>query len=100
MKRGQAYTTYVVLGRDWVTQVLVASHKDRLEIKPFVFPIMGAFPYKGYFEEEDAMRTFANVRLTDRRPFAEGVGEIWTIQDASPHCVLFAPFEIWRHEGV
>lgn len=61
MKRGSAYKTYVDLGRDWVTQVLVASHKDKLEIKPFKFPIMGAFPYKGYFEEEDALREEAEL---------------------------------------
>jgi len=55
MKRGAAYRSYVDLGRDWVTQVLVAAPRDKLELIPFEFPIMGAFPYKGYFQEEDAI---------------------------------------------
>ncbi len=56
MKRGAAYRSYIDLGRDWVTQVLVAAPRDKLELLPFEFPIMGAFPYKGYFQEEDAIK--------------------------------------------
>lgn len=54
MKIGASYRKYVELDRDWVTKIIFAAEKDRLEIKKFEFPIVGAFPYKGFFDEEDA----------------------------------------------
>ena len=54
MKVGASYRKYVELNRDWVTKVVIAAEKDRLEIKKFEFPIVGSFPYKGFFDEEDA----------------------------------------------
>jgi predicted aminopeptidase len=54
MKVGASYKKYVELNRDWVTKVVFAAHRDRLEAKKFEFPIVGSFPYKGFFDEEDA----------------------------------------------
>jgi predicted aminopeptidase len=54
MKVGASYRKYVELNRDWVTKVIFAAKKDQLEIKKFEFPIVGSFPYKGFFDEEDA----------------------------------------------
>ena len=54
MKVGASYKKYIELNRDWVTKVVFAAQKDRLEIKKFEFPIVGSFPYKGFFDEEDA----------------------------------------------
>ena len=54
MKVGASYRKYIELNRDWVTKIVIAAKKDRLEIKKFEFPIVGAFPYKGFFDEEDA----------------------------------------------
>ncbi len=54
LKTKGSYKNFVELDRDWVTKVVIAAKKDKLELHQFQFPIVGAFPYKGYFDEEDA----------------------------------------------
>ncbi len=56
MKTGQSYRKYVDLKRNYLTQVVMAAHKDRLESFLFTFPVVGAVPYKGYFDESDAIK--------------------------------------------
>lgn len=56
MKVGRSYQSYVDLKRSYVTQVVMAAYKDRLESYFFKFPIVGAVPYKGYFDEKDAIK--------------------------------------------
>lgn len=51
---GDAYTQFTQLESDTLAMVLSAAEKDRLVPKTWWFPIVGAVPYKGYFDEEDA----------------------------------------------
>jgi predicted aminopeptidase len=51
---GDAYTQYTQLESDTLAMVLSAAEKDRLVPKTWWFPIVGAVPYKGYFDEGDA----------------------------------------------
>ena len=45
------YRTYVDLKRPYVIWSLTVAKKDMLEIQEFSFPIVGSFPYLGFFSE-------------------------------------------------
>ena len=48
------YTTYVDIGRGPVSWNLVVCPKDRLEPLEWSYPIVGAVPYRGYFDRAKA----------------------------------------------
>ncbi|XGC81482.1 aminopeptidase [Bdellovibrio bacteriovorus] len=48
------YTSYVELDRPYVTYVVSAAPRWKLEHYQWSYPFMGKMPYKGYFKEEDA----------------------------------------------
>jgi len=52
---GDSYTTFARLDRDTLAMILSASHRDRFASKTWSYPIVGSFPYKGYFDLEDAL---------------------------------------------
>lgn len=56
MRTGRSYRKFVNLDRPWVTQIVMAAPKDKLESYLFRYPIFGGLPYKGFFDEEDAIR--------------------------------------------
>ena len=62
LKAGKSFTTYSRLDRDTLVLVLSAAYRDRLERKTWWFPIVGRFPYKGFFDFEDAKRTATTMR--------------------------------------
>ena len=53
---GESFTTFSQLDRDTLVLVLSAAYRDRLERKTWSFPIVGRFPYKGYFDFDEARR--------------------------------------------
>ena len=55
MNTGRSYRKFIQLDRDWVTQIVIAAQRDRLEPYLFHYPIVGDLPYKGYFDEADAI---------------------------------------------
>lgn len=55
LKVGRAYTKYLKLNRDWVSQIVMASDKDKLNQYMFDFPVVGKLPYKGFFDESEAI---------------------------------------------
>lgn len=54
LKPTKNYTTYVELGRPYVTYVVSAAEKWKLKTYQWSYPFMGKMPYKGYFNEADA----------------------------------------------
>lgn len=57
LKTGKSFTQYSRLDRDTLVLVLSAAYRDRLERKTWWFPVVGTFPYKGFFDFDEARRT-------------------------------------------
>lgn len=55
MNIGTSYTTFTKLDRDTLALILSASPKDQLEPKTWWFPLIGRFPYRGFFDKNEAL---------------------------------------------
>ncbi len=62
LKAGKSFTTFSKLERDTLVLVLSAAYRDRLERKTWSFPVVGRFPYKGYFDFAEAKQEAAKLR--------------------------------------
>ncbi len=62
LNAGESFTTYSKLDRDTLVLVVSATYRDRLERKTWWFPVVGRFPYKGFFDFKDAQRTAEKLR--------------------------------------
>ncbi len=62
LKAGESFTTFSQLDRDTLVLVLSAAYRDRLERKTWSFPVVGRFPYKGYFDFAEARREAEKLR--------------------------------------
>ena len=51
---GDSYTSFTQLDKDTLALVLSAAHRDRLEPLTWWFPIVGRFPYRGFFDWDEA----------------------------------------------
>ncbi len=56
LKEDRNYTKYVELERDYLVDVISASEKDSFTPYIWSYCFFGSFPYKGFFEREDAER--------------------------------------------
>lgn len=54
---GESFTTYSALERDTLVLVLSAARRDTLAAYTWWFPVVGRFPYKGFFDFAQARRT-------------------------------------------
>ena len=52
---GDSYTSFTKLDSDTLAHILSAARRDRLEFRTWWFPVVGRFPYKGFFELDDAL---------------------------------------------
>lgn len=59
---GESFTTFSQLDRDTLVLVVSAAYRDRLERKTWSFPVVGRFPYKGFFDFGEAARTAERLR--------------------------------------
>lgn len=53
---GNSYTSFTQLQSDTLALVLSAAYRDRLASKTWWFPIVGHVPYRGFFDEGDALK--------------------------------------------
>lgn len=56
LARSRNYTTFCDIGEGPVSWQLTAAPKDRLEPVRWNYPVVGRFPYRGYFDLERAKR--------------------------------------------
>lgn len=66
------FNTYVELNRPYVSYLLIASKKDEIKAKTWWFPIVGSFPYKGYFSEKKALKAAKSLN-SNYDTFVRGV---------------------------
>jgi predicted aminopeptidase len=59
------YTRYVQLDRDYLAAVVSASAKDSFKRHEWHFPVVGAMPYKGFFDVEDARKERKKLEKKD-----------------------------------
>jgi predicted aminopeptidase len=59
---GDQYTRYVDWPGDRIVTTLVRTRAGTLEAVPYRFPLVGALPYKGYFDFERAERAAERLR--------------------------------------
>jgi predicted aminopeptidase len=59
------YTRYVQLDRSYLAAVVSASAKDSFNRHEWRFPVVGAMPYKGFFNVEDARRERTKLEKKD-----------------------------------
>ena len=52
---GRSYTSFTQLESDTLAHILSAARRDRLEPRTWWFPVVGRFPYKGFFDLDDAL---------------------------------------------
>jgi predicted aminopeptidase len=57
LKADESFTTFSQLDRDTLVLVVSAAYPDRLARKTWWFPVVGTFPYKGFFDFAEARRT-------------------------------------------
>jgi predicted aminopeptidase len=56
------YTSYVDWPGDRIITSIVVTEPGSVEARPFRFPIIGSAPYKGYFDEERALKEAERLR--------------------------------------
>ncbi|MBK6486336.1 MAG: aminopeptidase [Gemmatimonadetes bacterium] len=59
---GESFTTYSRLERDTLVLLLSAARRDTLAPFTWWFPVVGRFPYKGFFDHAQAVRIAASMR--------------------------------------
>lgn len=62
LNAGESFSTFSQLDRDTLVLVVSAAYRDRLERKMWWFPVVGSFPYKGFFNFDEALRTADDLR--------------------------------------
>ncbi|MDR1127528.1 MAG: aminopeptidase [Treponema sp.] len=65
LKNTKNYTRYVEIDRDYLALVVSASAKDSFSPYLWRFPIVGAVPYKGFFEDADARIEVEKLKRED-----------------------------------
>jgi predicted aminopeptidase len=79
LKESKNYTKYVELDRDYLAAVVSASAKDSFTRYEWHFPVVGAVPYKGFFNVEDARKERAKLEKKDLDVWVRGVDAFSTL---------------------
>lgn len=73
LKVDKNYSTFVKLNRPYVSYVVSAAPKWKLETYRWSFPIVGKVPYKGYFNEQDALEEESDLKKQGYDTYVRGV---------------------------
>ncbi len=79
LKPTKNYTKFVLLDRPYVTYVVNAAPKWKLETYKWRYPIIGAMPYKGFFNEADAKAEEVLLQKEDLDTYMRGVSAYSTL---------------------
>lgn len=78
LKVDQIYTSYVKLNRPYVTWVVSASVRNKIQSHLWSFPIVGKMPYKGFFSEAKALEE-EKTMLATMDTYVRGVSAYSTL---------------------
>lgn len=73
------YTTYVQLDRPVANWVLVAAPQDSLDPKQWCFPVVGCFPYMGFFDRGLAQEWEASLKTQGFDTYIRGAAAYSTL---------------------
>ncbi|NMC62629.1 MAG: aminopeptidase [SAR324 cluster bacterium] len=79
LNMGDSFTRYYQLDRDVFAWVLMASKKDSFTLVHWWYPIVGSFPYKGYFSKESAEELAKELELEGYETWLRGTDAISTL---------------------
>jgi predicted aminopeptidase len=79
LKKNANYASYVKLERPYVSYVVSAAEKDRLEQHLWSFPIVGDVPYKGFFNPDDAKAEASDLKKKGFDTYVRGVSAYSTL---------------------
>lgn len=79
LKPTQNYTSYVQLDRPYVTYVVSAAPKNELTHHLWSYPLVGAMPYKGFFDPGDAKEEAEKLRKQGLDTYVRGVSAYSTL---------------------
>jgi len=73
------YTRYVEIDRNYLAAIVSASEKDSFKRHEWHFPVVGAMPYKGFFNVKDAQKERAKLEKKDLDVWVRGVDAFSTL---------------------
>jgi predicted aminopeptidase len=79
LKKSENYTTFVLLDRPYVSWVVSAAPKWKLEHHQWSYPIVGKMPYKGFAAEDDAEEEKKKLEKDNLDVFLRGVSAYSTL---------------------
>jgi predicted aminopeptidase len=79
LKRNKNYTTYVSIDRDYLAAVVSAAQPDAFVPYEWHFPLVGAVPYKGFFNTEDARAEAEKLKKKGLDVWIRGVDAFSTL---------------------
>ncbi|MDR0315366.1 MAG: aminopeptidase, partial [Treponema sp.] len=79
LKMSKNYTRYVQIDRDYLAAVVSASAQDSFSRYEWHFPVVGAMPYKGFFNVEDARKERAKLEKKGLDVWIRGVDAFSTL---------------------
>lgn len=79
LKPSKNYSGFVKLNRPYVTYVVNASDKWKLDHFQWHYPIVGKMPYKGYFNEDDAKQEEKELQERGLDTYLRGVSAYSTL---------------------
>ena len=74
------YSSYVHLERPYVSWLLRVSPADQLKAYEWYFPVVGAVPYKGFFEKEKALKSARDFDKKGYDTYVRGVTAYSTLR--------------------
>lgn len=79
LKSNDNYSSYVKLEKPYVSWLVTASPKNKIQPKKWWFPIVGEFPYLGFFNEQDAIDEFEKLKSENWDVHRRGVSAFSTL---------------------
>ncbi len=79
LKVTKNYTSYVKLDRPYVTYVVSAAPRTELTPHLWRYPLVGALPYRGYFNPDDAKKESEGLKQDGLDSYVRGVSAFSTL---------------------